>query len=69
MKYRIKIIHLSDPIKEAKVNQILTRVGTGFDHKRYPAFTIIKTDSIAWFATAVELLESNLLAWEATSGC
>lgn len=68
MKYRIKIIHLTDAIKEARMNQVLTRVSTGFHHQRFTAYTIIKTDSIAWLSTAIELLEANELAWEATSG-
>ena len=68
MKYKIKIFHITDQVKEARMNQILTRVGTGFSHQRFPAFTIIQTDSIAWFSTAIELLEADRLTWEATSG-
>ena len=68
MKYRIKIIRPSQQVDRLKLDSVFNRVATGFEFDYVSHKVVIRTNSIAWFATAVELLESNLLAWEATSG-
>jgi hypothetical protein len=68
MKYRIKIIRPSQQVDRLRLDSVLNRVSTGFEFEHLTHKVIIRTNSIAWFATAVELLEAGKFAWEATSG-